>query len=128
MAAAARVHVAERGHSASDFTLLVMGGGGPLHGCDVARRLAINRVLCPPCAGVASALGLLIAPARVDRSATVGRTLDVLSARELEAAFAALEVAAGGGVGGPPRGGGGIGVLCFPPTRLLCHSFLHVVL
>jgi N-methylhydantoinase A len=95
MAAAARVHVAERGHSAADFTLLVMGGGGPLHGCDVARRLGINRVLCPPGAGVASALGLLIAPARVDRSATIGQTLDAISAQELEAAFAALEVAAG---------------------------------
>ena len=93
MAAAARVHVAERGHSASDFTLLLMGGGGPLHGCDVARRLGISRVLCPPSAGVASALGLLIAPARVDRSATIGQTLDTISAQELEAAFAALEVA-----------------------------------
>jgi N-methylhydantoinase A len=95
MAAAARVHVAERGHSASDFTLLVMGGGGPLHGCDVARRLGIGRVLCPPSAGVASALGLLIAPARVDRSAMIGRTLDAISAEELEAAFAALEAGAG---------------------------------
>jgi N-methylhydantoinase A len=95
MAAAARVHVAERGHSASDFTLLVMGGGGPLHGCDVARRLGISRVLCPPSAGVASALGLLIAPARVDRSAMIGRTLDAISAEQLEAAFAALEAGAG---------------------------------
>ena len=99
MAAAARVHVAERGHSASDFTLLVMGGGGPLHGCDVARRLGIGRVLCPPSAGVASALGLLIAPARVDRSAMIGRTLDAISAEELEAAFAALEAGAGRVIG-----------------------------
>jgi N-methylhydantoinase A len=99
MAAAARVHVAERGHSASDFTLLVMGGGGPLHGCDVARRLGIGRVLCPPYAGVASALGLLIAPARVDRSAAIGRTLDAILAEQLEAAFAALEAGAGRVIG-----------------------------
>ncbi len=99
MAAAARVHVAERGHSASDFTLLMMGGGGPLHGCDVARRLGISRVLCPPSAGVASALGLLIAPARVDRSATIGRTFDAISAQELEAAFAAIEAGAGRVIG-----------------------------
>jgi N-methylhydantoinase A len=77
----------------------LMGGGGPLHGCDVARRLGISRVLCPPSAGVASALGLLIAPARVDRSATIGQTLDTISAQELEAAFAALEVAAGRVIG-----------------------------
>jgi N-methylhydantoinase A len=99
MAAAARVHVAERGHSASDFTLLVMGGGGPLHGCDVARRLGISRILCPPSAGVASALGLLIAPARVDRSASIGRTFDAISAQELEGAFAAIEADAGRVIG-----------------------------
>jgi len=91
MAAAARVHVAERGHDASRFALLVTGGGGPLHGCDVARRLGINRVICPPGAGVASALGLLIAPARVDRSTTIARRLSDVSPAELEAVFKSLE-------------------------------------
>ena len=37
MAAAARVHVAERGHHAGDFALLATGGGGPLHGCEIGR-------------------------------------------------------------------------------------------
>src|SRR5579871_2072687 len=73
MAAAARVHIAERGHHASRFALLVTGGGGPLHGCEVAARLGIARVICPPSAGVASALGLLMAPARIDRVATVAK-------------------------------------------------------
>jgi N-methylhydantoinase A len=91
MAAAARVHVAERGHDAPHFALLVTGGGGPLHGCDVARRLGINRVICPPGAGVASALGLLIAPARVDRSATIARRMSDISPAELEAVFKNLE-------------------------------------
>ena len=57
MAAAARVHVAERGRQRREFALLVTGGGGPLHGCEVAQRLGIRRVVCPPSAGVASALG-----------------------------------------------------------------------
>jgi N-methylhydantoinase A len=91
MAAAARVHVAERGFDASHFALLVTGGGGPLHGCDVARRLGITRVVCPPGAGVASALGLLIAPARVDRSSTLARSLSAVAPEALEAAFAKLE-------------------------------------
>ena len=91
MAAAARVHVAEQGYDASDFALIVTGGGGPLHGCDLARRLGITRVICPPGAGVASALGLLIAPARVDRSATIARQLNDIGHEELEAAFQALE-------------------------------------
>jgi N-methylhydantoinase A len=48
-------------------------------------------VICPPAAGVASALGLLLAPARVDRVATVGIRLDRDSGATLEAAFRRLE-------------------------------------
>ena len=91
MAAAARVHIAERGHEARKFALLVTGGGGPVHGCEVARRLGIKRIVCPPAAGVASALGLLVAPARIDRSTTIARVLSTLDWVAFEAAYAALE-------------------------------------
>ncbi|GGI26179.1 MULTISPECIES: hydantoinase/oxoprolinase family protein [Bradyrhizobium] len=91
MAAAARVHVAERGHDITKYKLIVTGGGGPMHGCDVARRLGIKQVICPPNAGVASALGLLIAPARVDRSRTLGALLGSMEIEKLEAAFRRLE-------------------------------------
>ena len=94
MAAAARVHVAEQGHDPRDFALLVTGGGGPLHGCELARRLGISQVICPPGAGVASALGLLLAPARVDRVATVTRRLDGLDWAALDAEYATLEAEA----------------------------------
>ena len=98
MAAAARVHVAERGHHTGDFALLATGGGGPLHGCEVARRLGIKRVICPPSAGVASALGLLMAPARIDRVATVACRFGDMSDknwREFENAYVKLEREAG---------------------------------
>jgi N-methylhydantoinase A len=91
MAAAARVHIAEQGHDPRDFALLVTGGGGPLHGCELARRLGMRRVICPPAAGVASALGLLLAPARVDRVATIAQRLDRLDWAGFEAQFAAME-------------------------------------
>ncbi|MBV7486471.1 hydantoinase/oxoprolinase family protein [Bordetella sp. BOR01] len=91
MAGAARVHVAERGHAAGRFSMLLTGGGGPLHGCEVARRIGVERVICPPGAGVASALGLLMAPARVDRLATVARRLSRMKGAELEALYATLE-------------------------------------
>jgi N-methylhydantoinase A len=94
MAAAARVHVAEQGHDPRDFALLVTGGGGPLHGCELARRLGITQVICPPGAGVASALGLLLAPARVDRVATISRRLDGMDWSALEDAYAKLEAEA----------------------------------
>ena len=58
------------------------------------RRLGLRRVICPPAAGVASALGLLLAPARVDQVATLARPLDGMPAAELEARFVALEAEA----------------------------------
>ncbi len=70
MASAARVHIAERGKDPRDYALLPTGGAGPVHAYYVARKLGLKRVICPPAAGVASALGLLMAPARVDRAIT----------------------------------------------------------
>ena len=98
MAAAARVHIAEHGGDPRDFALLVTGGGGPLHGPSW-RGASASTAICPPGAGVASALGMLLAPARVDRAATLARRLDALDAVGLEARFAALEEEARGVIG-----------------------------
>ena len=91
MAGAARVHIAERGRDPRDYALLCTGGAGPVHAFGVARTLGLSRVICPPSAGVASALGLLVAPARVDRVATIGLRLDRGSVKDLEMAFRRLE-------------------------------------
>ncbi len=91
MASAARVHIAERGRDPRSFTLLATGGAGPVHAYHVAAKLAIRRVICPPAAGVASALGLLLAPARVDRVTTLTRRLEELDWPALEAAYLAME-------------------------------------
>ena len=91
MASAARVHVAERGRDARRYSLLTTGGGGPLHGFYVAKKLGLQQLICPPSAGVASALGLLAAPAKIDRVATVNMRLADAQWSELEAGFRALE-------------------------------------
>jgi len=91
MASAARVHIAERGRDPRGYALLCTGGAGPVHAHGVARKLGLARIVCPPAAGVASALGLLVAPARVDRVATVGIRLDRGSVAALETAFRRLE-------------------------------------
>ena len=91
MAGAARVHVAERGRDPRDYALLCTGGAGPVHAYYVAAKLGLGRVICPPSAGVASALGLLVAPARVDRVATIGLRLDRDDLGALETAFRRLE-------------------------------------
>jgi 5-oxoprolinase (ATP-hydrolysing) len=95
MAGAARVHVAERGKDPRSHTLLVTGGGGPLHGSELARKLGVSKLVCPKAAGVASAVGLLMAPARIDRVATVAQRLDRLDWREFEGVYARLEADAG---------------------------------
>jgi N-methylhydantoinase A len=90
MANAARVHIAEHGKDPRDYSLLATGGGGPLHGYYVAKKLGLKRLIVPPSAGVASALGLLIAPARVDRVATVAQEISTLDWARLESLYAAM--------------------------------------
>ena len=91
MTAAARVHIAERGRDPRDYAVLATGGGGPVHAAALARKLGAKRVICPPSAGVASALGLIMAPARVDRVATVGFRLASGDLARLEADYGRLE-------------------------------------
>lgn len=91
MAAAARVHVAERGRDPRDFVLVCTGGGGPVHSYYVARKIGVGTIICPPAAGVASAFGLLVAPARTDISRTVSFKPDTDALDALEADFESLE-------------------------------------
>lgn len=94
MANAARVHIAERGKDPRSYTLLSTGGAGPVHAYYVAKKLGLSRLICPKSAGVASAVGLLIAPARVDRVATIAQELDQLDWAAFEQTFADLEAEA----------------------------------
>ncbi len=68
MAAAARIHIAENGHDPREFTMVATGGAGPVHAVEVARKLRIPHVLVPIAAGAGSCLGMLAAPARVDKA------------------------------------------------------------
>lgn len=68
MASAARIHIAENGHDPREFSMVATGGAGPVHAVEVARKLRIPRVLIPIAAGAGSCLGMLAAPARVDRA------------------------------------------------------------
>jgi N-methylhydantoinase A/oxoprolinase/acetone carboxylase beta subunit len=71
MARALRVVSVERGVHPADTTLIAFGGAGPLHACEVADLLGIERVIAPACAGVLAALGTLIAGERRDWVQTV---------------------------------------------------------
>lgn len=66
MASAMRIHIAEKGRDPRDYTIIATGGAGPLHAYRLAEKLHIGRLLCPMAAGVASTIGLLVAPPKVD--------------------------------------------------------------
>lgn len=66
MAAATRMHLAEKGRDPRRYTLIAFGGAGPVHACNLARLLKMKRVVVPLGAGVASALGFLVAPPATD--------------------------------------------------------------
>ena len=58
MAAAARVHIVEKGHDPRRYAMVAIGGAGPAHAARVARKLGVTEVVVPPASGAASALGL----------------------------------------------------------------------
>ncbi|MGE0735881.1 MAG: hydantoinase/oxoprolinase family protein [Alphaproteobacteria bacterium] len=84
----------ERGRDPREFALFVFGGGGPLHGAALARELHIPLVIVPPQPGNFSALGMLLADARIDNSRTFLRRFDESSAGEMAAIFDDLEAEA----------------------------------
>jgi 5-oxoprolinase (ATP-hydrolysing) len=91
MASAAKVYVAEKGESPSSCVLVAFGGAGPVHAYDLARRIGANTVVIPPRAGVASAFGMLIAPASFDIVRTQRTRVMKADAGELEALYQSME-------------------------------------
>ena len=76
MAAAARMHAVERGRDLRRYTLVATGGAGPVHAWDVAKALAIRKVMFPPRAGVASAFGMHAAPAAFEFARSLPGTIE----------------------------------------------------
>lgn len=68
MAAAIRTISIARGFDPTDYSLLVFGGAGGLHGCSVARLLSMTRVILPFDGGLLSAYGM--GEARIERMAS----------------------------------------------------------
>ncbi len=91
MAGAARVAIAERGRVPSDYALLATGGAAPVHAWNVGQKLGVSRVVCPPGAGAGSTIGMLMAPARIDRVASRNVALAAADWTEIAATFEALE-------------------------------------
>ena len=88
---AIRALVAERGLIPSSLTLMVFGGAGGLHACELAKNLGVRHVVIPPDAGTFSALGLASSPSIWESSRTVLLVADRLPERDLRKRLQVLE-------------------------------------
>lgn len=91
MAAAARVHAAERGLEIRRYCMVATGGAGPAHACGVAQGLGISEIIIPPLAGVGSAFGFLTAPIAFDFTRSYVAKLSGLDLAEVNAILNELE-------------------------------------
>lgn len=94
MESAIRLISVERGYDPREFTLITFGGAGGLHAADLARNLAIPRVLVPRHPGLLSALGVLLSDTVQDFSRTVMLSTAKARQEKLEAQYRRLEAAA----------------------------------
>lgn len=95
MERALRVVSEEHGRNPKDYTLVALGGAGPLHANSLAAAVGIDKIYIPFGAGVGSAYGLLHADTKVDVSSTRRMNLKTLESHEIQAIFESLEVLAG---------------------------------
>jgi len=91
MATAARVHIAESGTDPLRYRMVAFGGAGPVHAYEIARLLNIGEVIFPRGAGVASAIGMLVAPRSVEYTRSLITRLDALDWRLVGETIAELE-------------------------------------
>jgi N-methylhydantoinase A len=66
MANALKLISVHRGHDPRRFSLVAMGGGGPLHAAELAAELQIETVIVPPLPALFSAWGMLTCDGRRD--------------------------------------------------------------
>ncbi len=93
MANAFRIHAMEHGRDPSRYALLSFGGAGPVHAYGVARILRSPAVLAPSRAGVASALGFLVAPVASEAVRAYVTRIDRIDYAHLGKLFAEMEEA-----------------------------------
>src|SRR5580704_1496139 len=91
MAGAIKQISIEHGLDPREFVLFCYGGGGPLHASALARELSIPTVVVPPEPGNFSAVGMLLADARLDLSKTFVGVLNESTVAALTAGFAEME-------------------------------------
>ena len=94
----------EKGYDPRNYTLIPFGGAGPLHACDLAEALGMNRIVVPRYPGVLSALGLMMADITYDASKAMVVPLTTLEENPapLQSSVVALTQQVAGALDGEP--------------------------
>jgi len=91
MAQAAAVHALEKARRIEGYTMVPIGGAGPVHACAIAMKLGLPKLVSPPGAGVASAFGFLAAPISFAHLRAMVAPLATLDLDRLRAMLAEME-------------------------------------
>lgn len=123
MAAATRMHLAEKAKDPAEYTLVAFGGAGPSHAYALAKRLNMRRVVVPKGAGVLSAFGFLVAPPAVDDVRGYASPLSAVDWGRVRNLFAEMEARAGRVLMGPGGGAEGMAVRRSADMRYMGQGF-----
>ncbi|MDA1000418.1 MAG: hydantoinase/oxoprolinase family protein [bacterium] len=85
MASSTRIQLSERGKDPRNYALVSTGGAGPVHAFRLARKVGLKKIICPPGAGLASSLGLLTVPYKVDTVDSYVSSLEDVDLNKLNA-------------------------------------------
>jgi N-methylhydantoinase A len=101
MIRALRSVTVERGRDPAEFMLCAFGGSGPVHAAHIARAMDISSIIVPPCPGLFSAFGLLLADLEQHYSRTVRRPVTKVRIDDLKTMFAQMAEQAEAGARDP---------------------------
>jgi len=93
MADQIRLVTIKRGYDPRQFSLVVLGGAGPVHGAALAAEMDMAEVLVPEAPGVLAAFGLLAAAIEHHHARTLQARTDVADLREVNDCLADLDAA-----------------------------------
>lgn len=83
-----------KGYDPRDFSLVVIGGGGPMHGAYLADELQMEEVIIPVNAGVFSAFGMLMSDLRRDYVKTSILEVEESNLTKIKAGYEEMELTA----------------------------------
>ena len=81
----------QRGHDPRDFSLVIGGGGGAMHGAPLGRELGVKEVIVPLYPGLFSAWGMLATEPRSDFMQTELRRADDIDIAHVRSIITSLE-------------------------------------